>query len=262
MSLVFASITPHPPIIIPQIGKENTKRLQQTILAYKKLEKILFSSNAQTIIIISPHGPSQKNAFTMNLMPYFKADFKEFGNFSTVNSWKGDIALAYKIREQLESKAPLQLISNENLDYGISIPLILLTQKYKNIKIIPIYYSGLGNFAHFQFGKLLKKEILKSNEKIGIIASGDLSHRLNKNSPGGYWAKAKKFDKKINKYLMENKIKDILELDKNFIAEAGECGLKSFLILLGILDKIKYKTKLLSYESPFGVGYLTMNFEL
>ena len=33
-------------------------------------------------------------------------------------------------------------------------------------------------------------------------------------------------------------------------------------ILLGILEGMKYEPQLLSYESPFGVGYLTMNFKL
>ena len=48
----------------------------------------------------------------------------------------------------------------------------------------------------------------------------------------------------------------------DLIAEAGECGLKSIVILLGILDGINYKPRLLSYEGPFGVGYLVMQFEL
>ena len=51
-------------------------------------------------------------------------------------------------------------------------------------------------------------------------------------------------------------------LDKKLIYDAGECGLKSILILEGIMDKIRYTPRLFSYEGPFGVGYLVMNFEL
>lgn len=46
--------------------------------------------------------------------------------------------------------------------------------------------------------------------------------------------------------------------------EAGECGLRSFSFLLGILEesKINWKPEVLSYEGPFGVGYLVANFRL
>ena len=156
----------------------------------------------------------------------------------------------------------MRLISEESLDHGSSVPLCLLTENLPDIKIIPLYYSGLDNDSHFKFGQLLRHELLINNEQIAVIASGDLSHRLSKEAPGGYSPRGKKFDKKITKYLLENKIQDIINLDENLIIEAGECGLKSILILAGVLDNIKHEPQLLSYEAPFGVGYLTMNFKL
>ena len=58
------------------------------------------------------------------------------------------------------------------------------------------------------------------------------------------------------------KAAEILNLDERLIEQAGECGLRSFIILLGILNDIKYQPKILSYEGPFGVGYLVANFKL
>ena len=75
-------------------------------------------------------------------------------------------------------------------------------------------------------------------------------------------AKGKKFDKKLIEYLTKAKTAEILKMDREFIAEAGECGLKSIMILLGILNNINFLPQLLSYETPFGVGYLVMNFKL
>ncbi len=262
MSIVFSAITPHPPILIPSIGKENLQRLTNTQKAYQKLEEKLVQSNPDTIIVISPHGPLQSNAFVMNLNPDFEGTFEEFGDFNTKLNFKGDIGLAYKIRERMETRAPLQLISEKKLDHGTSIPLYLLTPRLKNVKIIPLYYSGLSREAHFKFGQLLRREFIYNKEQIAIIASGDLSHRLTKDAPAGYSPKGKKFDKKIIEYLSKNKANEILQMDENLIMEAGECGLKSIIILLGILDQIKHKPQLLSYEAPFGVGYLVMNFEL
>ncbi len=262
MAIVFSAITPHPPILIPQIGKENISQLKQTLTAFKKLEYDLRLSKAETILLISPHGLIQNDAFSMNLSPEFFCNFEDFGDFATKNKWSGNIGLVHKLKEALETKTPLQLISEPELDYGSSVPLYLLTKKNPKLKIIPLYYSGLSLEAHYKFGQLIKKELLMHQDRIAIISSGDLSHRLSKTAPGGYSPKAKKFDSKINKYLLEKNVNSIINIDHDLIMEAGECGLKSILILLGMLDNINYTPKLLSYEHPFGVGYLTMEMEL
>ncbi len=262
MAIVFSAITPHPPILIPAIGKENTNQLKKTLEALRILEENLYASKAETLIIISPHGIIQSESFTMNLNPEFNIKFEEFGDLSTKINLKGDIGLAYKIREALETKAPLQLISEPNLDHGCGVPLYFLTQHLKNIKILPIYFSGLSLESHFEFGALLKKELLSNKERIAIVASGDMSHRLSKDAPAGYSPKGAKFDKKIINLIREKKTQDILEIDYDLISEAGECGLRSIAILLGILNEIEYTPEILSYEGPFGVGYLTVNFKL
>lgn len=261
MPIVFSALVPHPPILIPNIGKENIKLLKNTAESYNDLEADLYASQAETIIIISPHGPQQTEAFTMNLAPQFNINFAEFGDLATKFNVAGDLALAYKIREKLETKAPLQLISQIDLDHGCSVPLVMLTKHLPKIKIIPIYYSGLDLAAHYNFGQLLQHEILSTKTRLAVIASGDLSHRLTKNAPAGYSAKGKKFDQKLIELLQANQVETIIKMNLNFVTEAGECGLKSAVILLGILAGLNYQPQMLSYEAPFGVGYLVMKFQ-
>ncbi|KKQ60510.1 MAG: hypothetical protein US81_C0019G0007 [Parcubacteria group bacterium GW2011_GWE2_38_18] len=260
MSIVFSAIVPHPPLLIPSIGKENTQQLKSTEQAFKKLEEELYASKPETILIISPHGIVQSNAFTLNLSPEFNGNLETFGDFSTKLNFKGDVGLAYRIRENLETKAPLQLISEKKLDYGSLIPLYLLTKNMPQVKIIPLYYSGLDLQAHFKFGQVLKRELLYNKNRVAIIASGDLSHRLTKEAPAGYSPKGQKFDQKLIELITKNQSEEVLNLNHKLIMEASECGLKSIIILLGILDGMKHETQKLSYEAPFGVGYLTMNF--
>jgi len=262
MSIVFSAIVPHSPFLVPSIGKENLKLLKSTELSFQKLEENLRSLGAETIVVISPHGAIQPSSFSMNLSPEFTVSFEEFGDLSTKMRLAGDIGLAHKIRERMETRAPLQMTSDERLDYGSGVPLYLLAKNIAGVKIIPIYYSGLDLEAHFKFGRLLKREFMVNKEKIAIVASGDLSHKLAKNSPAGYSPKAKKFDKKLIENLLKQKTDDILKIKNDTIAEVSECGLKSILILLGTLDGVKYRPEMLSYEAPFGVGYLVMNFNL
>lgn len=262
MAIVFSAITPHPPILIPSIGKENLEALKKTSQAFKTLEENLYTSKAETLLIISPHGIIQSEAFTMNLNPKFTIDFEQFGDLTTKQTLNGDIGLAYKIREHLETRAPLQLISEEKLDHGCGVPIHLLTQHLKDIKILPLYYSGLDYEAHLEFGKLLQRELQVNKNRVAVIASGDLSHRLTKDAPAGYSPKGAKFDKKLLDLIRSKKTNEILNLDFKLIGDAGECGLKSIIILLGILHGIQYEPQILSYEGPFGVGYLTANFKL
>ena len=53
-----------------------------------------------------------------------------------------------------------------------------------------------------------------------------------------------------------------LYYDEDFVEAAGECGYRSILILLGALDSLDLKPEILSYEGPFGVGYLVANYHL
>jgi len=262
MPIVFSAITPHPPILIPTIGKENINQLKATSDAFLKLEQDLYASQVETIIIISPHGHLQEEAFTINLCPEFTVSFEDFGDLTTKFTLEGDIGLAHQIKEKLETKVPLQFISEPELDHGSSVPIYLLTQHLPKIKIIPLYYSGLSLTAHYHFGQMIKSKLLNSSTRIAVIASGDLSHRLTKNAPAGYSPKGKKFDQKLTDCLLKKETGEIIKFKHELIADAGECGLKSIMILLGIIEGMKYEPQLLSYESPFGVGYLTMNFKL
>ncbi|MFA6393277.1 MAG: AmmeMemoRadiSam system protein B [Patescibacteria group bacterium] len=262
MSLIFSAIVPHPPLIIPSVGKKNALKLKKTAAAYKKLEGELYTSQPDTIIIISPHGCVYENSFCLNQSPEFTANMESFGDFSAKATLAGDVVLTHKIRERLETRAPVQMLTEPKLDYGSSVPLFLLTPHLPKVKIIPVYYSGLSLAANFKFGQLLKREILVSNERIAVVASGDLSHRLSKESPAGFSAKGKKFDKKVIELLSGLNTEELLKIDSEFVHEACECGLKSAAILLGILDGIKARPELLSYESPFGIGYMVMEFKL
>ena len=56
-------------------------------------------------------------------------------------------------------------------------------------------------------------------------------------------------------------VKGILGFDDALADEAGQDALWSIAILLGALDGLKVKHEVLSYEGPFGVGYMVASFE-
>lgn len=264
MPLVFAAFTPHAPVLIPEIGKENLAKISNTETAMKKLEQDFYVSKPESVVIISPHGKIFAEAFNINLNVDYSANFKEFGDFGLELKFKSDYLSIQEIRaaDETQKTVPIVLSSEPEIDHGFSVPLYYLTQHLKNIPIIPITYSGLGYQQHFAFGQFLYRHLSKINKRFAVIASGDLSHKLTKNAPGGYSAQAKKFDKNLGELIKNRDTEGILKLDPNLIQEVAECGLRSIIILLGILESLNVKPEILSYEGPFGVGYLVCNFKL
>lgn len=149
------------------------------------------------------------------------------------------------------------IISSPHPDWGINVPLYFITPEFRG-KINTIL-TGLEPPQHyFEEGKkFYKLKIENCKLKVALIASGDLSHCLREDGPYGFHPDGPKFDKAFIEYLEKKDIENILQLDKKF-SDAGECGLRSFCFLLGILQAsgIEWQPKILSYEGPFGVGYL------
>lgn len=271
--LNFAAITPHPPIIVPGIGKpEDLEKAKQTIEAMEKLSKEIAEADIDTIIIISPHALVHTDRMAVYTNPRFKGDFKQFGAKGITFEFDNNLELAEKIIEK-SNEAGVKAYGfgdPENdyfdLDHGEMVPLYYLRKNLpESVRIIPIAYSYLDRLQHFAFGEILNEAVNApefADSRIAIIASGDLSHRLIAGAPAGFSKAGKEFDQEIVEYLKNNKVQEILEMDEEFIESAGECGYRSILILLGALDGLKYKPEILSYEGPFGVGYLVANFVL
>lgn len=261
MSLVFAAITPHPPLLIPAIGKDNLKTISKTKAALERLEEDLYLSHPDVIVIISPHGKLLPDAFSMNVCSTFESDLKEFGDLTTKLSFKGEIRLPSVVREACKSKEyKTVMISEPKLDHGTIVPLFYLTPHLPDITVMPVGFSSLDAKSHLDFGYTIKDQIMKTNKRVAVIASGDLSHALTTDAPAGFNPAGQTFDATIQELLATRNTTGLLQLEETFVEQAAECGLRSFLILMGILRDINYNYESYAYEGPFGVGYLTANF--
>ncbi len=164
--------------------------------------------------------------------------------------------------EKLEKINPNSIIiSSPHLDWGFNVPLYFLAKGFQGE--LKKHLIGLdAPLSYFKEGEKVFQS-LEKNKKYALIGSGDLSHCLKKEGPYGFNPQGPEFDKKLIEFLKNKNIKEFLKLDELY-PEAGECGLRSFSFILGILEasKINWETEILSYEGPFGVGYLVANFRL
>ncbi len=156
------------------------------------------------------------------------------------------------------------VVSAPHPDWGFNVPLHFLAQGLASTPIETFLTDGSSPKDHFEAGKeFFLRKLAPANKKIALVASGDLSHRLKTDGPYGYHEQGPQFDKALIDSLKKKDVEAIVQLDERF-PEAGECGLRSFCFALGILDAAKaaWKANILSYEGPFGVGYLVADFSL
>lgn len=262
-ALQFAAILPHPPALIPDIGKNEHKAVAATKKAVVKVFEALKKIDFDTLVIISPHGLVGREQVPVLSCSRFTGTLGAFGAGSLTFSFKGDSRLAGQVIEMAKSYGiGVQESDKSVLDYGTLVPLYFLSKKKISSRILPVGISYASRQSLYAFGGIIREaaEVLK--KKIAIIASGDLSHRLKKNSPQGFSEVAKEFDQKVVTAIKKMKPKEILELSHDLSEEAAECGVRPISILLGALNGLSLKTRVLSYEAPFGVGYLVATIEM
>ena len=254
----FAAITPHPPIIIPGIGQEDDLRLvADTIASMQKLGGELEAVNPDLLVIISPHAPLEPYSFGINRQRHLEGSFSDFGldrSFRLDN----DLQVVDRIMfagKNNDEDVPVHTFES-HLDHGALVPLFYLARNIQPA-VVHLSFSFMSLERHFNYGEIIGRILEQDPRKVAIIASGDLSHRLTKNAPAGYSPRGAEFDHELISMLSNNFIGNILGLKPAFTDEVGECGLRSIVMSLGMLKHKKYSFSLLSYESPFGVGYLT-----
>ncbi len=262
MSLSYAAIIPHNPALIPNISKNHADLFSTIRKSVEDIAEKINQLKIDTLLVISPHAPIAGESFGINLANVYQGDFKKFGDLATEISVRGDIELAYKIKEYLESKVPINIYSEEKLDYGLNVPLYFFLQSNRNFKIIPLSLADLGKDEHYKFGKLLRKQIDLSSKKVAIISSLNLSHRHDKNYPGGYHQSSKKFDNEIKTDIKNKDLSSLLTLPDDIIKDALSCNFNSLLVLAGLLSEINYSPILLNYEIKLGIGHLTAEFNI
>jgi AmmeMemoRadiSam system protein A/AmmeMemoRadiSam system protein B len=260
MSLLASYIVPHPPLIVPDIGRGEERKISKTIHSYQTIAKEIGKLKPDTIIIISPHDINYRDGFNITKIQSLQGNLNNFGS-SIAFTKDVDLDIIQKI-EQIEDIPIITHASISPLDHGTMIPLYFIDKYYKDYKLVRLSFSGLSLDKHFNYGRQLGNILSKKDKNYVVVASGDLSHKLKEDGPYGYVKEGPVFDQKVIDIIKNNDLSQMSSIKNQLADKAAECGLRSFVILSGILDKYDYQSKLLSYEGPFGVGYAIASFSI
>ena len=257
--ITFVGLVPHGPSLIPTISGEKIAKAKKTVTALTDLEKRLYLTHPDTIMVLSPHGKAIPGQASIYFDETHECTLREIGDYSTKLTCSPDVELIEKLRHHaINSGIQMTLKTVKDLDYGVVVPLWYLTKHLKKVKIIALNSHIEGLKENYNLGKILKEELVKTNRRVAIIASTDLAHSALTYSS----EKAKEFDSSLVKLIENNNIPGLLALEREGLDLAKPCGLSQLLLLLGMLDGMAYTTQNYSYEAPFGVGYLVTHFKL
>src|SRR5258707_207712 len=255
-SLVFAGIAPHPPIMVPEVGREAIADVRRSIDAMAALTARVIQSEAETVVLISPHAPLEPDAFVAYAGPDLHADFANFrAPTATVHAQLDEELLKEITRAAAESEFEVVRIRGD-LDHGTAVPLYFLQRHGWHGRVIALGYSFLSNEDHLRFGNCIRAAIDKVGRRVAFIASGDLSHRLKPDAPAGYNPQAHLFDEEVVEAIRTNSTRRIVSIDQELRRTAGECGYRSMLVAIGVAQELESRCEVISYEAPFGVGYM------
>lgn len=265
MAILGAFIVPHPPIIIPEIGRGEEKKVQKTIDSYHKAARQIAELNPDTIIITTPHLILYSDYFHISPGSGAKGDFGRFGARDVSFSVEYDERFVKEL-EALSERKQIQAGTlgerDRSLDHGTMVPLYFINQYLKEYKIVRIGLSGLSVTEHYKLGRCIKETADKLNERAVFVASGDLSHKLKEDGPYGFSKEGVEFDKQITEAMKEGDFLKFLTFSPDFCEAAAECGLRSFIIMAGALSGLSVKPEFLSYEGTFGVGYGVCSYKI
>jgi MEMO1 family protein len=256
-SLVFAGIAPHPPIMVPEVGRESIAEVESSIDAMAELTSRIIQAGAETVIIISPHAPLELDSFVAYSGPELHGDFANFRAPDTQLAAAVDEELLLAITKNAATKNyTISNLFGYQLDHGTAVPLYFLLRNGWKGKVVALGYSFVSNEDHLQFGSCIRQAVDELRRSVAFVASGDLSHRLRPEAPAGFNPGAYVFDQQVVAALQANDPHGIVEIDPNLRKLAGECGYRSILVAIGATRELSANCDVISYEAPFGVGYL------
>lgn len=263
MALQAAFIVPHPPLIIPAVGRGKEEEIRATIDAYDEVARQIAELKPQTIIVTSPHATAYQDYFHISPGTSAHGDMRRFDARDTDLTCTYDTELADDIARLAAAEgfpAGTDYERDLSIDHATYIPLYFVDKFYRDYEVVRIGLSGYGPIEHYHLGQLITKAVDDLDRRAVLIASGDLSHKLKHDGPYGFAPEGPVFDEQVTEAMAQGDFMRILEFDETFCDKAAECGLRSFQIMAGALDGKDVDARLLSYEGPFGVGYAVASF--
>lgn len=259
--VIAAALVPHPPILVPEVGGHDSQRAAATAVALRRLDQLLVTLNAQAFLLVSPHSPGAGHQIMVRRGPRLSGDLARFHAPQARLELQVDAPWTEALLAQT-SDAGLRVgvLDDDVVDHGAVVPLLFLRRALGHL---PAVVTGVADWeaARLQaFGRVCHQAAQRLGLRVVLLASGDLSHCLLPQAPVGYRPEGPQFDRLVVDALRAGATEPLTTMSRAFILAAGECGLRPLQILVGAAQSAGLRSRVWSYEGPFGVGYCVAPF--
>lgn len=258
MPMLGAILTPHPPVLLPEVGRGREREIAATDCAMRAAAEQVARWKPNVLIVASPHTILYGDYFHIAPGKAAAGDMSAFGAPQVRIQVAYDDLLRDEIvrrAQQADLKAGTLGQRDSELDHGVLIPLYFLRKAGVTCPIVRIGLSGFSPLAHYRLGQCVAEAVGTLNRRAVFVASGDLSHKLKADGPYGFAPEGPKFDEAVTQAMASGDFLQFLTMNPALCERAAECGLRSFQMMAGALDGLAVAPQLLSHEGPFGVGY-------
>ena len=265
MGIPAGIMVPHPPLIVPAVGRGEERVIAATVGAYERAAAFVMSFAPETLIVVSPHTAMYADYFHVSPGAGASGNFAQFGAPQEAFDAAYDAEFVRELEAAAkESGFPAGTLGerDKRLDHGVTVPLYFISRAAGELpKIVRVGLSGLPLTEHYKFGRLIAETAEKLGRRAAVVASGDLSHKLKADGPYGFSPDGPAYDGRVMDVMARADFGELFDFSEDFCDSAAECGHRSFVIMAGTFDGRAVRAERLSYEGPFGVGYGVCAFE-
>jgi len=271
MSIPCAVLMCHAPIVLPEIAGKEAARCQLTTHAMHEAARALLAHEPDVIVLVSPHAPRTRSRWGISHEENLAGSFARFGHSELALSFRGAPRAARALASAAEAeRLSTHALPAQALDHGALVPLYFLREASRYlaarqeaspdrftppILLVALPYPGVSTEHEVSFGAAVRAAALALGERWAVLASGDMSHRLTPDAPGGYEPRARDFDRSFVELVRRGDLRSAIGLPPELVECAGEDCVQSTAVAAGAVRFAADGAHTFGYEGPFGVGY-------
>ncbi len=259
MPMLGAILVPHPPALLPEVGRGRERALSDTESAIRAVAAQAARWEPDVLMVVSSHTGLYEDYFHLSSGGGAAGDLSDFG----APQVRLQTGYDTQLREVIASRAQRAGLKTGVfgsragwLDHGVTVPLYFLHKAGVTCPIVRIGVSGCGPAAHYRLGKCAAEAAEALGRRALLVASGNLARRREEDGS------TPEREERITAALASGEFVELLMETPPEDRQAAGCGLRAFQIMAGALDGRSVAPRLLSHEAPCGAGYAVALFRV
>lgn len=254
--VIIAALMPHAPVLVPGVGGERGNGATASIQAMTDAARRVVMAAPETIVLISPHSPRRRGMFAFWADERIAGSLARFGAPEAAVDLPTDDTFTGTIADEARSRGvQTWRLRNHDLDHGATVPLWHLANSGWRGPTVLIGLNYPNEPGLTDLGEAIAAGLSRAGRRVAVVASGDMSHRLQPGAPAGFHPRAQEFDRKFIECLRAGDYRQLKSLDRELRELAAEDAVDSTIIAVSAVNWAEDGHDVLSYEGPFGVGY-------